>query len=234
MREFTPTPLEGTSGSVTPLLTLLFGVTSESVYLSPRPSTTLLRCGSVCRPHALGATVVAMEHFDPEQYLALVERHRITTSRFVPTMFVRMLKLPEEVRQKYDVRRCSASSTPRAVPDPGQEADDRVVRPIIHEYYAGTEGNRVRLLQQRHVARASGAPSARRSNCTLHIVGEDRGGRPRSESGTIYFEGGASFEYHNDPRRRRRRATRRAGRRSATSATSTTTTSSTSPTARRT
>ena len=71
-----------------------------------------------------------MEHFDAEQYLALVERHRVTHSQVVPTMFVRMLKLPEEVRPKYDVSSLQCvDPRRRAVPDPGQAADDRVVGP---------------------------------------------------------------------------------------------------------
>ena len=58
--------------------------------------------------HALGATVVAMEHFDAEQYLALIERHRVTISQVVPTMFIRLLKLGPAVRGGTTCHRCSA------------------------------------------------------------------------------------------------------------------------------
>jgi acyl-CoA synthetase (AMP-forming)/AMP-acid ligase II len=199
MREFTPTPLEGTSGSVTPLLTLLFGVTAESVYLSPAPFYHAAPLRFCLSAHALGATVVAMEHFDPEQYLALVDRYRITTSQVVPTMFVRMLKLPEEVRQTYDVSSLQCvihAAAPCPIPVKKQMIE--WFGPIIHEYYAGTEGNGfVYCNSDMWLAHPGtvGSPL----NCTLHIVGEDGEDVPRYESGTIYFEGGASFEYHNDP-----------------------------------
>ena len=62
--------------------------------------------------HRLGGTVIQMERFDAEQYLRLVERHRVTASQLVPTMFVRMLKLTREVRPSTTCRRCEPSSTP--------------------------------------------------------------------------------------------------------------------------
>src|SRR5688500_19704338 len=73
------------------------------------PYTTLFRSAAplrFCRAvHRLGGTVIVMEHFDPEQYLALVEQHRATFSQVVPTMFIRMLKLPVEVRGRYEDRK---------------------------------------------------------------------------------------------------------------------------------
>jgi long-chain acyl-CoA synthetase len=79
--------------------------------------------------------------------------------------------------------------------------------PVIHEYYAGTEGNGfVYCNSEQWLAHPGtvGTPIG----CTLHICGDDGEEVPQGESGTIYFEGGAQFEYHNDPRRRRARATR--------------------------
>ncbi|HMC52477.1 MAG TPA: AMP-binding protein, partial [Acidimicrobiales bacterium] len=81
----------------------LYGATPDSVYLSPAPqyhSAPLRFCMAMQR---IGCTVVIMEHFDPVEYLAAVERYRITHTQLVPTMFVRLLKLPEEVRGRYDV-----------------------------------------------------------------------------------------------------------------------------------
>ena len=62
--------------------------------------------------HRTGATTVVMERWDPEACLAAIERHRITSAQFVPTMFVRLLKLPPDVRDRYDVSSLSSSPTP--------------------------------------------------------------------------------------------------------------------------
>ena len=61
-----------------------------------------------------GGTAIIMEHFDPEQFLALVERHRATHSVLVPTMFSRMLKLPDAVRRRYDELMVRAAASPGA------------------------------------------------------------------------------------------------------------------------
>ena len=68
------------------------------VYLSPAPLYHSAPQGAVGLTIRSGGTAIIMEHFDPEQYLALVEKYRVTHSQLVPTMFNRMLKLPDEVR----------------------------------------------------------------------------------------------------------------------------------------
>ena len=88
----------GTPPPLTTLVTLLFGVEESSTYLSPAPLYHAAPLRFSMAAHRLGATVVVMEHFDPEQFLALVDRYQVTTTQVVPTMFIRMLKLPEEVR----------------------------------------------------------------------------------------------------------------------------------------
>jgi long-chain acyl-CoA synthetase len=72
-------------------------------YLSPAPLYHAAPNAAVSLAIRTGGTAVIMERFDPEHYLALVERHRITHSQLVPTMFSRLLKLPEDVRRRYDV-----------------------------------------------------------------------------------------------------------------------------------
>src|SRR5207344_3022443 len=124
------------------LNTVLFGFREEMVYLSPAPlyHSAPLRFNMVV--HRVGGTSVIMEHFDPEQFLALVERYRVTHTQVVPTMFIRILKLPEEVRAKYDLSSLefvvhAAAPCPVAV-------KEQIIDwwgPIVHEYYAGTEGN---------------------------------------------------------------------------------------------
>ncbi|HAP78062.1 MAG TPA: acyl-CoA synthetase [Acidimicrobiaceae bacterium] len=198
-RPFTAQPLEGTANGVSPLVQLLFGATGDSIYLSPAPFYHAAPLRFCMAMHQIGATVVAMEHFDPEQYLQLVEQYRTTHSQVVPTMFIRMLKLPTEARTKYDVSslQCVIHA---AAPCP-VEAKKQMIEwfgPIIHEYYAGTEGNGfVYCNSDMWLAHPGtvGTPI----NCVVHICGEDGEELPRGEAGTIYFEGGAQFEYHNDP-----------------------------------
>ena len=150
--------------------------------------------------HRVGGTVVVMEHFDPEQYLALVQEHRITFSQVVPTMFIRLLKLPAEVRSRYDLSSLQAV-VHAAAPCPA-EVKAQIIEwfgPIIHEYYAGTEGNGfVYCNSQDWLAHKGTVGKAILG--VIHIVGEDGEEVPTGESGTVYFEGEAAstFEYHND------------------------------------
>jgi acyl-CoA synthetase (AMP-forming)/AMP-acid ligase II len=196
---FRPSPLEETPNSVMGVVSLLFGGTSDSVYLSPAPlyhAAPLRFCMSV---QSLGGTVIVMEHFDAEEYLALVERYHATITQVVPTMFVRLMKLPDDVRSKYDVGSMQCIIHAAApCPIPVKKAIIEWFGPVVHEYYAGTEGNGfVYCNSEMWLAHEGtvGKPIA----CTVHICGEDGDELPHYESGTIYFEGGAQFEYHNDP-----------------------------------
>ncbi len=193
-----PHRVEDAKAGVGDMLAILFGMTEKSVYLSPAPlyhAAPLRFCLGV---HANGATVVVMERFDPEEYLRLIAEHRVTHSQLVPTMFVRMLKLAPEVRSGYDVSSLrmvvhAAAPCPVAV----KEQMIEWWGPVIHEYYAGTEGNGfVYCNSEMWLAHKGtvGTPV----NCAMHIVGEDGEEVPVGEEGTIYFEGGASFEYHGD------------------------------------
>ena len=88
----------------------------------------------------MGGTAVIMEHFDPEQYLMLVEKYRPTHSQLVPTMFSRMLKLPAEVREKYDVSSLEVAIH-AAAPCPPQVKEQMIDwwGPVLLEYYSATE-----------------------------------------------------------------------------------------------
>ena len=197
-REFPGTPLEATPGGVAPLLQILFGAISDSVYLSPAPlyHAAPLRFGMGAQ--ALGATVVAMEHFDAEWYLQLIDQYHVTTTQVVPTMFVRLLKLDPDVCARYDVsslRYVIHAAAPCPIPIKQQMIE--WFGPVLHEYYAGTEGNGfVYCNSEMWLAHAGtvGTPI----NCVVHICGDDGAELPRGQSGTVYFEGGATFEYHND------------------------------------
>lgn len=190
---------EGADG-VTGLAQLLFSADESTRYLSPAPlyhSAPLRFCRAT---HRLGGTVVVMEHFDPEQYLALIEQHQISFSQVVPTMFIRMLKLPDAVRAKYDLSSLQVV-VHAAAPCPA-EVKAQIIDwfgPIIHEYYAGTEGNGfVYCNSQDWLAHRATVGKAILG--IVHIVGDDGEELAAGEPGTVYFEGdlAATFEYHND------------------------------------
>jgi acyl-CoA synthetase (AMP-forming)/AMP-acid ligase II len=198
LQPFDPRPLETSAMAVAQLLLALFGATSESVYLSPAPlyhAAPLRFCMSM---HTIGSTVVVMEHFDAEQYLRLVEAHHITHSQVVPTMFVRLMKLDPEVRARYDLSSLQCVIHAAApCPIPVKQGIIEWFGPVIHEYYAGTEGNGFVYCNSEMWLSHPGTVG-RPIGCVVHICDDAGEEVPVGESGTIYFEGGASFEYHND------------------------------------
>ena len=147
------------------------GMSSDSVYLSPAPLYHAAPLRFNMMAITLGGTSIIMESFDAEEFLKLVEKHKVTQSQLVPTMFVRMLKLPDEVRQA--LRRLLAERRdPRrgALPGRRQSQDDRVV---------GPEADRVlrRLRRQRR----HGVDLAAMARSSRHR--RPRGGRQDQDSG---------------------------------------------------
>ena len=196
---FTPTPLDVQQISVLPLLTLLFGVTDQSVYLSPAPLYHAAPLRFCLAMHQVGATVVVMPQFDAAEYLEAVAAHRATHSQVVPTMFVRLMKLPPGVRQAADVSSMQCIIHAAApCPIPVKQQIIEWFGPIVHEYYAGTEGNGFVYCNSAMWLAHPGTVGMP-LNCTVHIVDDDGHDVAPHETGTVYFEGGADFEYHNDP-----------------------------------
>lgn len=179
----------------------IFGLGGDTVYLSPAPlyhAAPLRWCMTVQK---LGGTVVVMEKFDPEEALALIQRHRITAAQFVPTHFVRMLKLPEALRSRYDLsslRMAVHAAAP--CPVPVKEQMMAWWGPIIHEYYAGTEGNGLTTIgPQDWLAHKGSVGKAMIGQ--LRICDEEGNVLPPRQEGLVYFEGGPEFAYHNDPKK---------------------------------
>ena len=195
-------PLEEAGGSVVGLCQLLFGLTADTVYLSPAPLYHAAPLRFSMANHMAGATVVVMEQFDPEKALALIEEHQVTFSQWVPTMFIRMLKLDDEVRAKYDVSSLDVA-VHAAAPCP-VEVKKKMIDwwgPVIHEYYAGSEGNGFVYCNSEQWLEHPGTVGQAVLG-TLHIVDDETGEElPAGEAGTVYFEGeaAATFQYHNDP-----------------------------------
>ncbi|WP_280457707.1 acyl-CoA synthetase [Nocardia carnea] len=178
----------------------LYGFDTETIYLSPAPlyHAAPLRFGGVV--HALGGTLVVLERFDAEQALAAIERYRVTHSQWVPTMFVRMLKLDEAVRARYDVSSLQVA-VHAAAPCP-VEVKQKMIDwwgPVLHEYYASTEGNGATFIDSEQWLRKPGSVGPAGLGA-VRICGEDGAELPVGEIGTIYFEREeVPFTYHNDP-----------------------------------
>ena len=181
------------------LLAPLFGYGRDVRYLSPAPlyhAAPLRHCMTVIK---LGGTVFVMESFDAEQSLRWIAHHRITHSQWVPTMFVRMLKLPDEVRLRHDLSSMRVAIH-AAAPCP-VEVKERMLDwwgPLIFEYYAGTENNGFCTITPSEWLHHKGSVG-RASQGVLHICDESGQELPVGETGLVYFSDGPQFEYHNDP-----------------------------------
>ncbi len=177
----------------------IFGFPPDGVYLSPAPlyhAAPLRWCMGYQR---LGGTVVVMEKFDPEHALELIEKHRVDCGQFVPTHFVRMLKLPAEVRERYDVSSLkSAVHAAAPCPIPVKEQMMDWWGPVIHEYYAGSEGNGFCHIGPHDWLTHKGSVG-KGTTAEVKICGEDGEPLPPRTEGVVYFAGGAPLAYHNAP-----------------------------------
>ncbi len=181
-------------------LELLMGFSPDSVYLSPAPlyhAAPLVWSAAV---HQIGGTIVVMERFDAAEYLRDVERYSVTHSQLVPTMFVRMLKLPDDVRSRHDLSSLVAVIH-AAAPCPVEVKRQMIDwwGPIVHEYYAGTEGNGITCLNSQDWLEHPGSVG-RALRGIPHICDEEGTELPIGEAGVVYFENETiPFEYHGDP-----------------------------------
>ncbi|MFM1982591.1 MAG: hypothetical protein RJB22_1310 [Pseudomonadota bacterium] len=130
------------SNSLVMLAMGLFRFTPDSIYLSPAPLYHAAPLRWSMTVHKIGGTVVMMKKFDAEQALAAIEKYKVTCSQWVPTHFVRMLKLPVEVRSKYNLSTLNCAIHAAApCPMPVKRAMIDWWGPVLEEYYAGSEGN---------------------------------------------------------------------------------------------
>jgi long-chain acyl-CoA synthetase len=169
------------------------------VYLSPAPLYHAAPQTSVALALRLGSTSVVMEHFDAAQYLELVGRYRVTHSQVVPTMFSRLLKLPEDLRAAADVSSLEVIVHAAApCPVPVKEQMIAWFGPIILEYYAATEGNGFTFCDSPDWLAHKGTVG-RPIGAEVLILDEDGNSCPTGTSGTVWFRGATNFEYFNDP-----------------------------------
>ena len=181
------------------LLAPLFGYDADSHYLSTAPlyhAAPLRHSMTVIK---MGGTVTVMERFDALLALQTIERCRITHSQWVPTMFVRLLKLDQETREKFDLS--SMKMVVHAAAPCPVDVKEQMIEwwgPIVHEYYAGTENNGFCSITPTEWLQHKGSVG-RASQGKLHICDEEGVPLEVGEVGTVYFSDGPQFLYHNDP-----------------------------------
>jgi fatty-acyl-CoA synthase len=192
-----PLNVAGGAKLTTPVFEAL-GVTSDSVYLSPAPTYHTAPAMWTMAAQSVGATVVMMERFDAEQALDCIQRYGVTHAQFVPTMFVKMLRLPAAIRRRYDV-----SSLQRVVhaAAPCPPAIKRQMigwwGPIVDEYYGSSEGAGISFIRAEEWLEHPGSVGKPMMGVP-HILDETGLELPAGQVGEIYYEGGYPFEYLND------------------------------------
>jgi acyl-coenzyme A synthetase/AMP-(fatty) acid ligase len=202
-----PLPLDPAgTGAVTlgvMAFTAFFGLEESDTYLCPGPLYHAAPLAFTALQQRIGATALVMDRFDPERALACIERYRVTTSQWVPTHFVRMLKLRDEVRRKYDLSSLKIAIHAAApCPVPVKEKMIEWLGPKLVEYYAGTEGGGT-LIRSDEWLTHKGSVGCHWAGGKVFIL--DENGDEITEpgvDGAIYFEAPedpkARFSYHKD------------------------------------
>ncbi len=180
-----------------------FGFDERTVYLSPVPIYHSAPLRYSVSTQALGGTVVLMDRFDAERSLECIERYRVTHSQWVPTHFVRLLKLPQSVRDRYDLSSmtCALHSAAPCPPEVKQELM-RWWGEIVYEYYSATEAIGSTVVTPQDWLRKPGCVGKTGGPGTLglaRVCDEEGKVLPAGEIGTVYFERpDFTFEYHKD------------------------------------
>ncbi|HLM05280.1 MAG TPA: AMP-binding protein [Blastococcus sp.] len=189
----------GTGHRIDHLMHQAFGFDEDTTFLVTGPLYHGAPLGWSLGAVRNGGTVVLMEKFDAATTLELIERHRVTHAQFVPTMFVRMLKLPEEVRAAADLS--SLRNVIHAAAPCPVDVKEQIIEwfgPIVTEFYAGTEGVGFTMIDSASWLAHKGSVG-RVVIGEAHVVGPYGAELPPGEIGTIWFSGAAGFEYHNEP-----------------------------------
>jgi acyl-CoA synthetase (AMP-forming)/AMP-acid ligase II len=180
---------------------VLFGFREGQIYLSPAPLYHSAPQASVSATLRLGGTAVIMERFDPEHWLQLVERYAITHCQMVPTMFSRLLKLPDQTRRRYDLSSLEFIVHAAApCPVPVKQGMIEWLGPIILEYYAATEAQGATLCNSEEWLAHPGTVGKPVLGQLL-ILDDDGIQCPVGTPGTVWFGGATNFEYFNDPQK---------------------------------
>jgi len=180
-----------------------YGAGEHSVYLSPAPLYHTAPLAGTTGTHRLGGTAIVMPKFDAEAALAAIARYHVDFVQMVPTMFIRLLRLPAETKDRYDLS--SLRIVLHAAAPCPVDVKRRMIEwlgPIIYEFYGGSEGNGATFITPEEWLRKPGSVG-RASWGVVHVCGDAGAELPPGSHGLIYFEGGWSFEYLNDAEKTR-------------------------------
>lgn len=181
-----------------------YGFSRDTVYLSPAPFYHAAPLRYLMRTTEIGGVGVALRKFDARVALKAIQDFRVTHSQWVPTMFVRMLDLPEAERRSYDLSSLRVAIHAAApCPVHVKRAIIDWFGPVVYEYYGGSETVGLTAIDSADWLAHPGSVG-RAILGQLHIVGDDGKELGVGEVGTIYFSGGPRFEYHNDPEKTRK------------------------------
>lgn len=182
----------------------MYGFGEDTVYHSSAPTyhAAPLRFGGIV--HMFGGTLVMARRFEAETTLRIIDEYAVTHAQFVPTMFVRMLKLPAEVRARY--RHDSLRAVVHAAAPCPVEVKHLMIDwwgPLLHEYYSSTEANGITLIRSQEWLERPGSVG-KAGLGIIHICDDEGAELPAGEDGTVYFERDVPpFEYHNAPEKSR-------------------------------
>ena len=171
----------------------------DTVYLSPAPLYHAAPLRFCMRCIMVGGTALVMRKFDARRALEIIEQYRVTHSQWVPTMFSRMLELPEDVRNSFN-HSCMQIALHAAAPCP-KDVKLKMIEwwgPVIWEYYSGSERNGATVISPEEWMTHQGSVG-RAVSGEIRIVAEDSSVCPPRKEGLVYFANGPAFEYHNDP-----------------------------------
>lgn len=181
------------------LLTSLFGYDADTRYLCPAPLYHAAPLRHTMVTIRMGGCAFIMDGFGPREALRLIEAERISHSQWVPTMFVRLLRLPAEERFAHDLSSMKMA-VHAAAPCPAVIKRQMIDwwGEIVHEYYSGTENNGFTAIDSREWLAHPGSVGRAKLG-VIHICDERGEELPAGSEGEVYFENGHRFAYHNDP-----------------------------------
>lgn len=200
VRKFTQQPVDTVIPALMTVLCETVGsMGTDTVLITPAPLYHAAPLRFAMMAVMFGGTAILSEKFDAEETLALIEKWGVTHGQFVPTHFVRMLKLEPEVRARYrhDTLRAvfhAAAPCPREVKAAMIEWWGR----ILNEFYAGSEANGVTFSTSQDWLKYPGTVGKSLTG-PIVIADEDGEELPVGKIGAIYFDSGVEFEYRNDP-----------------------------------
>jgi long-chain acyl-CoA synthetase len=203
VRRAAPTPAQ--SAAAEGMRAMIYGLKPGSRALLPGPLYHSAPNSFGIRSGRLGGVLVLMPRFEPEEFLRLIEEQRIDTIFMVPTMFIRLMTLPEEVRRKYDVsslRHIIHAAAP--CPPDVKRAMIEWWGPVIYEFYGSTESGAVTFANSEDALKKPGTVGRISPGAELRFIGEDGRELPQGEIGEIYSRIAANpdFTYHNKPEKR--------------------------------